>query len=132
MGRQHRRHSIKCIAEARDVSVLGEAAHIVERARHHATVVVTLGPLLFFSSDTGDAWVLDPEDSLARCLARDGTPLPAGITETAHNFSVEWTANYRINGNAIVFIERSGQVGTVIGYPVTEISGAIRRMRAGA
>lgn len=42
----------------------------------------TLGPLLFFSTETGDAWVLDPADHLALCLARDGEPLPANIIET--------------------------------------------------
>jgi hypothetical protein len=118
------------MVEAREISILGEPAHITASAGDRATVVVTLGPLLFFSTSTGDAWVLDPEDSVARCLAREGEALPTGITETAQNFSVEWTANYRIDGDVMIFAEHSGQVRKVMGYPVAEITRATERMRA--
>jgi hypothetical protein len=42
---------------------------------------VTVGPLALFSTDTGDAWLLDPEDHLAARLARDGDPedVPASM-----------------------------------------------------
>jgi hypothetical protein len=35
---------------------------------------VTVGPLVLFSTETGDAWLLDPADHLAARLARDGVP----------------------------------------------------------
>jgi hypothetical protein len=35
---------------------------------------VTVGKLALFSTDTGDAWLLDPEDHLAARLERDGAP----------------------------------------------------------
>src|SRR5215831_14306986 len=34
--------------------------------------IVTIGQLLLFSTETGDAWLLDPADRLAARLARDG------------------------------------------------------------
>ena len=62
-------------------------------------------------------------------LAKDGEPLPSGITETAESFAVEWTGTYRITGEAMVFTE-AGRERVILGYPVTEIERAIRRMRA--
>jgi hypothetical protein len=111
------------------VSFSDEATYIAERAVRRVSVVVTLGPLLFFSTDTGDAWVLDPADSLARCLAKDGKVLPHGIIETAERFSVEWTADYRIDGEVMVFAERSGRVRAMMGYPVAVVNRALERMR---
>ena len=46
---------------------------------------VTVGPLILFSTDTGDAWLLDPADHLAARLARDGDPEPIYFEETATN-----------------------------------------------
>jgi hypothetical protein len=58
----------------KEVSIKGEIDHIVRRAAHYDARVVSLPPLVFFSTETGDAWVLDPEDNLGLCLARDGDP----------------------------------------------------------
>ena len=115
--------------EAPQLGILKEAAYISKRAAQHETCIVTMGPLVFFSTETGDAWVLDPGDGLARCLARDGAALPAGITETAETFAVEWAANYRIDGELMTFVERPGRVRTVMGYPTAEIRRAVRKMK---
>jgi hypothetical protein len=88
------------------------------------------GTVALFSTDTGDAWVLDPEDSSARCLAKDGKPLPHGMTETPERFAIEWTSYYRIDAEVMTFLERSGGARSVIGYPVMEIQRAIQRMHA--
>src|ERR1700736_5190448 len=45
--------------------VLREVDYIVERAARCDPRFVTLGQLLFFSTDTGGAWMLDPEDHFA-------------------------------------------------------------------
>ena len=42
------------------------------RAAEHDGRFVTVGSLALFSTDTGNAWLLDPEDHLAARLARDG------------------------------------------------------------
>ena len=87
-----------------EMNIRDEAAYIVERALEGDARIVTLGPLLFFSTDTGDAWVLDPADHLALCLARDGDPSPASITETPDRFMIEWNASYVLDG--AIFLDR--------------------------
>jgi hypothetical protein len=68
-----------------------EVRHIQRRAAEHDGRVVTIGPLVLFSTDTGDAWVLDPAEQLATRLARDGAPLPVHIEETDTTFAIGWT-----------------------------------------
>jgi len=46
-----------------------------------------LGQLVFFSTETGDAWLLDPEDRMALCLAKEGSRLPVQIVETATRYA---------------------------------------------
>lgn len=62
--------------ERPDMQARREAAYIVERALRGDGRSVSSGPLVLFSTATGDAWMLDPADGLARCLARDGSRLP--------------------------------------------------------
>jgi hypothetical protein len=134
------RRSVECVVvstkkktrtarvDARQVSIRGEAEYIAHRAAQRKGCIVSVGPLLFFATESGDAWVLDPDDGSARCLVTDGRPLSTGITETAESFAVEWTAQFRIDGEAMTFIER-GRVRSVVGYPVRDIRRAIGRMR---
>ena len=127
MRKKHETRSIRSVA-AKDISFLGEAAYIVQRAAEREARVVSLGALLFFSTNTGDAWILDPEGGLARCLAENGEPLPPGIDETPEKCSVEWTTNYRIDGDVMEFADHSGGVRIVVGYPVAHIGRVIRQM----
>ena len=47
------------------VSIAGEAEYIVARAMAEDARIISLRPLVFFSTPTGDAWMLDAEDGLA-------------------------------------------------------------------
>ena len=83
--------------------------------------LVQLGVLVLFSTDTGDAWMLDTEDRTALCLAHDGKRQPFHIQETADSYAIEWNANYRIEGQAFVVAERTGRVRTIMRYPTAKI-----------
>ncbi len=62
-------------------TIQGEARHIVSRATDHAVTIVTLGPLVFFATATGDSWMLDSQEALALCLARAGCEQDYRISE---------------------------------------------------
>jgi len=108
------------------VNVSKEADYIIRRAQEMEARIVRLGALILFSTVSGDAWLLDVEDGLALCLARMGERQPFHIIETPTQFGIEWTANFRIEGEKFVVIEPSGQVRTIIGYPTREIFQVIR------
>lgn len=100
-----------------------EVAYIQHRAAAHDGRFVTVGPLALFSTDTGDAWLLDPADRLAARLARAGDPESIYIQETDTNFAIGWTGHYRIEGAAFLYTDRaSGRVLTILGYPIKQIA----------
>jgi hypothetical protein len=109
------------------INIEGEVEYIVRCAAEHDARVITLGPLAFFSTQTGDAWMLDPSDHSALCLARDGDPEPVNITETAESFAVEWNMSYEISGDRFIVTDKAGHSRTIIGYPLREIAQAIRQ-----
>src|SRR5882724_11394321 len=51
-----------------------EVRYITRRAAHHDGRIVTIGQLTLFSSETGDAWIIDRDDHLALQLVRQGAP----------------------------------------------------------
>jgi hypothetical protein len=69
--------------------------------------VVTIGQLTLFSSETGDAWIIDRDDHLALRLACQGDPEPFHIEETDTSFAIDWKGHYRIEGQAFVYTERA-------------------------
>ena len=59
---------------------LADKVHYIQRrAAEHDERIVTVGQLVFFSTETGDAWLLDTLDHLAARLTRDGDPEPIDI-----------------------------------------------------
>src|SRR6516162_8725775 len=80
-----------------------EVRSIQHRAAEHDGRVVTIGPLVFFSTDTGDAWMLEPADQRAARLAADGDPLPVHIEETETRYAIGWQGRYRIEGQMFIY-----------------------------
>ena len=106
----------------KDFLLADEIRYIQRRAAEHDGRFVTVGSLALFSTDTGDAWLLDPEDHLAARLARDGDPEEVYFEETDTRFAIGWKGNYRINGDAFIYIDRdSGRILTILGYPIHRI-----------
>jgi len=103
----------------KDFLLADEILYIQRRAAEHDGRFVTVGSLALFSTDTGDAWLLDPEDHLAARLARDGDPEEVYFEATDTRFAIGWKGKYRINGDAFIYIDRdSGRIVTILGYPI--------------
>ena len=109
--------------DGQDFHLADQIRYIQRRAAEHEGRFVTVGSLALFSTDTGDAWLLDPEDHLAARLARDGDPEAVHLEETNTRFAIGWKGEYRIDGNAFVYIDRdSGRIVTILGYPIRRIA----------
>jgi len=129
MGKRRKLITSRQVLSREQVSISREADYIIGRAQNHEARLVTLSALVLFSTETGDAWVLDPEDGLALCLARAGEKQPFMIKETPTTFGIEWNANYRIEGEVFLVAERSSPVKSIWGYPTREILQAVRQIR---
>ena len=111
--------------EGRTFRLADEVRYIQRRAANRDGRVVSFGELVLFSTDTGDAWLLDRSDGLATRLARDGEAEAIHIEDTATPFIIGWKGHYRINGPAFIYSDReSGRVVTILGYPTDKITGA--------
>ena len=107
----------------KDFLLAEEIEYIRSRAAEHDGRLVTVGPLVLFSTETGDAWLLDPADSLAARVARDGDPEEIHFEETDTSFAIGWKGNYQIDGDAFVFIDRdTARVTTILGYPTRRLA----------
>ena len=89
--------------EGKSFRLADEVRYIQRRAADHDGRIVTVGQLVLFSTETGDAWLLDPADRLAARLARDGESEPIHIEETDTTFAIGWKGRYRIDGPAFVY-----------------------------
>src|ERR1700676_642639 len=109
--------------DGKDVQVAEESDYIRSRAAEHNSRLVTVGPVVLFSTETGDAWLLDPADHLAARLARDGDPEEVYFEETDTNFAIGWKGNYQIDGDAFVYIDSdTARVTTILGYPTHRLA----------
>ena len=106
--------------------IRGEIRYITQLAQAEDSRIVTVGNLVLFSTRTRDAWLLDPGDSFAVCLCREGERQPFRIIDAADTFAIDWTSRFAIDGAAFVVQERSGRVVAIHGYPTVEISAACR------
>ena len=109
----------------RQLRLADEIRKIQRRAAAHEGRVVTADQLVLFSTETGDAWLLDPSDHLAARLARDGDPEPIAFEETDTTYKIAWPGNYRIEGAAFIYTDRqSRRLSTILGYPTHILAAA--------
>ena len=109
--------------DGKDFQLAEEIRYIQRRAAEYDGRWVTIGPLALFSTDTGDAWLLDAQDHLAARLARSGDPEEVYFEETDTRYAIGWKGKYRIDGDAFVYIDNdSGRVLTILGYPIRRIA----------
>src|SRR3984893_15217268 len=117
-----RRGPGKRIVEGKSFRVADEVRYIQRRAADYDDRIVTIGQLVLFSTETGDAWLLDPADRLAARLARDGESEPIHIEETDTTFAIGWKGHYRIEGSAFVYTDHdSGRETMIVGYPIDQL-----------
>jgi len=113
-------HPSTRILTTAEISIHKEIDHIRVSAECGDARIVTLGSLIFFSTETGDAWVLDADDKLAACLMKNFAPRDIRVTETPTNFIIGWTGEFELEDRVLTI---SDSVGHVVAY-----AGDIERM----
>src|ERR1700744_1456137 len=64
----------KRMVDGKSFRLADEVRYIQRRAADHTGRVISIGQLILFSSESGDAWLLDPSDQLAARLAPGWRP----------------------------------------------------------
>jgi hypothetical protein len=117
-GQRQTRESLNLAREVRTIQ---------QRAADQDGRIVSIGPLVFFSTETGDAWMLEFEDHLAVRLARGGDALHVLIEETEERFAIGWQGRFHFDGDMFVYEDNaSGRITAIGGYPVKQLLQIIR------
>ena len=112
----------KRIVEGGGIRLADEVRYIQHQAAGHDGRIITIGQLVRFSTETGDAWLLDHTDFLAARLARNGEAEPIQIVESAATFAIPWKGSYRINVPVFVYSDPdTGRTITILGYPTDKL-----------
>jgi hypothetical protein len=96
----------KRMVDGKSFRLADEVRYIQRRAAEHDSRIVSIGQVVLFSSESGDAWMLEPSEYLAVRLASDGHPEPIHIEDTETTFTVAWTGQCRIMGPAFLYTDQ--------------------------
>src|SRR6202163_4004053 len=108
------------MVDRKNFRLADEVRYILGRAAEHDGRVITIGQIILFSAETGDAWLLDPSDQLAARLARDGDPEPFHIEESTP-FTIDWKGRHP-EGATFVYMDRYAErLATIHGYPTHKL-----------
>jgi hypothetical protein len=124
-GKAVKRGAGKRIVEGASFRLTDEVRYVQRRAAAYDGRIVSIGQLVLFSTNTGDAWLLDRSDRRAARLARDGETEPIHLEESDTGFTIGWKGRYRLDGPAFVYSDQeTGRVVTILGYPIGKIADA--------
>ena len=133
MKRRKRKHKSPRPSKRRvsqgKVNITKEANYIIRCAQNGDSRAVAMGQFVFFSTATGDAWLLEPGEQLAMELARNGEKQAFTILETPHTVAIQWQLGYQIQDRFFTVTSESGRVRTIPGYPLDEIQEMIELTR---
>lgn len=113
------------------LSFTSEVEYIVGCALKGSCNLVRLKSCILFSSDDGDAWLLDADDNRALCLLWRGERQPVTIIEDEKTFYVEYDGVFDINGDCFRVSLENPQIGqrTIFGYPARDIAELVESVR---
>jgi hypothetical protein len=123
-GQPHTKLNSEAVSRRVSFNIQREIDYITKRAQAKDARLAQHGGLVFFSTQIGDAWMLDTEDSFAACVCRHGHPQLVRILESAKTIGVDWPCKFAIEGDAFVICEKSGRLTVFHGYPLAEIAEA--------
>ncbi|MDP5239125.1 hypothetical protein Q9Q94_06255 [Uliginosibacterium sp. 31-16] len=114
-----------------DVSFLKEVEYILGLAAAGKSHVVALEHCVLFSTEDGDAWVLDANDGLALCLSWHGRRQDFVIEESAERFFVGYDADFMLREGAFVVRSDNPRIGsrTILGYPAQGLADLFENIR---
>jgi hypothetical protein len=98
-----------------------EIDYIMKLAKKGDSRKVQLGELLLFSTNKGDAWILDTGDNLGICLMRNKKKQKYKIIDTPTQFGFDWDYKYFVENDCFITIDKQGVEKKTFGYPVSVI-----------
>ena len=112
------------------ISLKGEVAKIQEAAVAGKSEVRSIGVFVLFSTDGGDAWLLELTDMDALLVAKAGKALDVEIVESPETLEVNWSHRFAIKNKQLqmtAYLDKKEEV--LVGCPTHSIQAAIKKIR---
>ncbi len=112
------------------VSLQWEVEAIQEAAKNKVKRIREMGVFILYSTQEGDAWLLEITDSDAVQLATGGTPVENLIEENPETIEIDWSHRFAVENRELVL--KPYKVGEIITFnqEVTkQLSASMRRIR---
>ncbi len=103
---------------------------IIEAALQKEPKIDVIGNFIFFSTLSGDAWMLDHRGNRALQLVDTGKTLGYKILESKDRFAVEWKERFQIKDDLFI-AKRKEDERIIENYPTKTIQGIIDSFREG-
>jgi len=92
----------------------------------------TLGVFIFFTTDSGDGWLLEISQMDALQVARNGKKIDVEIEENSETIEINWTHKFSIKDNKLFQVKdyKTKKTATYGDYPANRIAKAIKKARS--
>lgn len=116
--------------EAMKISLLGGVEEIQTDAIQKKNICRELGVFFFFSTDDGDAWLMEMTACDCVQVARGGESLKAPIDENSETIEINWSHIYSITNKQVELTAYDDKSVSILQKaPSRELSAAMRRIR---
>jgi hypothetical protein len=141
-GYDHWHHVVQCHGAVKVTEGLrtlkGECETIIAaELRGQAKAVMTgdelgVGPFVLFSTGVGDAWVLEPDESIAMCLVWQGDRQEIGINDGPTRMEIAWDCEYELLGDFFRVESEHPVIGSraIGGYPLEAVRKLLDRAQS--
>jgi len=120
-----RSHRVKSKTKSSKDHVISlKAESVAKSAAAGEATIDCIGNFIFFSTDSGQAWMLDHRNNYALRLADNRKILNYRINESKEKFQVEWKERFIIKNNQF-YIQGKDKYELINGCPVDAIEGII-------
>ncbi len=116
--------------QALRITLMGAVQAIQQDALRHRKKFRELGVFFFFSTTTGDAWVMEMTDCDCVQVAKDGELLEAPIDENSETIEINWSHTFVVHNKEVqitAYADKS--VATLGDAPARELAAAIKQIR---
>lgn len=142
-GYDHWHHVVRCLRETEGVHAGRSLPAEIERAVSSALTGVSRAivtgpeacaaqPFVLFSTEDGDAWLLDPQADAALCLCWHGSRQTVHVADGPANLEVRWDGSFELAGPFFTVRTDHPEIGHrgIAGYPVDELRDLLDDLRS--
>ncbi len=111
------------------LSLKAEVEKIQQAAVAGKSEVRTIGVFVLFSTESGNAWLLELTDMDALLVARDGAACEVDIIESAETMEINWSHQFAVRNKRLVVTSYADKTEQVLeGCPTHSIWAAIKKI----